>query len=105
MTIAFERIRDDFGAIVSGVDLNLDLAPESFRQIYDGLVRNGLLIFRGQDLEPERQIAFARRFNRIRIYIGNDDTKMPGHPEINRLGNATDENGKPIAFLNPTRHN
>lgn len=102
MTIAFEPIRDDFGARVSGIDLNVDLAPESFRQIYDGLVRNGLLIFRGQDLAPEKQISFARRFNRIRIYIGNDETKMPGHPEINRLGNAKGRDGKPLAFLNKT---
>jgi taurine dioxygenase len=100
MPVEIEPIRDDFGAQVYGVDLNRDLDPETFRAVYDGLIRHGLLIFRGLDLPPERQIAFARRFNRIRIYIGNDDTKMPGYPEINRLGNATDENGKPIAFLN-----
>lgn len=100
MTIAFEPIRPDFGAIVTGADLTQDLAPEAFRQIYDGLVRHGLLIFRDQDLAPEQEITFARRFNRIRIYVGNDKTKMRGHPEINLLGNATDEDGEPIAFQN-----
>ena len=102
MTIAFEAIREDFGAVVTGADLNQVLMPERFRQIYDGLIRHGLLIFRNQELAPERQIGFARQFNRVRIYIGNDATKMPGYPEINRLGNATDEDGKPIAFLNKT---
>ena len=100
MTITFEPFRDDFGAHVGGVDLREELAPEQFRQIYDGLVRHGLLIFRDQDLEPEQEIAFARRFNRVRIYVGNDKTKMKGHPEINLLGNATDENGEAIAFQN-----
>jgi taurine dioxygenase len=75
MTIAFEPIRPDFGAIVTGADLRQEFAPEAFRQIYDGLVRHGLLIFRDQDLAPEQEIAFARRFNRIRIYVGNDKTK------------------------------
>lgn len=100
MAITFHPIRDDFGAEVRGVDLREELAPEAFRQVYDGLVRHGLLIFRGQDLEPQQEIAFARRFNKLRIYVGNDDTKLPGFPEINLLGNARDEAGKAIAFHN-----
>lgn len=100
MEIAFHPIREDFGAVVEGADLRTELAPEAFRQIYDGLVRHGLLIFREQELEPAQEIAFARRFNRLRIYVGNDDTKMPGFPEINLLGNAKDPSGKAIAFHN-----
>ena len=33
MTIAFEAIREDFGAVVTGADLRQELAPECFRQI------------------------------------------------------------------------
>ncbi|MBN35399.1 MAG: hypothetical protein CMM46_11625 [Rhodospirillaceae bacterium] len=102
MSLSFHPVRDDFGAEVTGVDLREEMPPEVFRHVYDGLVRYGLLLFRNQNLGPEQEIAFARRFNRIRIYLGNDDTKMVGHPEINQLGNATDENGKPIAFQNKT---
>jgi len=100
MAVGFRPIRDDFGAEVTGVDLRQEMAPEVFRQVCDGLVRHGLLIFHDQDLEPAQEIAFARRFNKLRIYVGNDDTKMPGYPEINLLGNATDDTGKAIAFHN-----
>lgn len=94
-TIAFEAIRDDFGAIVHGVDLSEPLSNEKFDHIRDAHVHYGLLIFRDQELGPRHEIAFAKRFNNIRIYLGNDDTKLPGHPEINVLGNVV-ENGRQI---------
>ncbi len=103
MTVSFEPIRDDFGAIVHGVDLAAPLAGTDFEAIPGAFIRHGLLIFRGQDLEPEHEIAFARRFNKIRIYVGNDDTKLPGHPEINVLSNVV-ENGRPIGFQNKVGH-
>jgi taurine dioxygenase len=93
--IKFEPIRDDFGAIVHGVELSEPLSSQQFDQIRDGHVRHGLLIFRDQTLTPEQEISFARRFNKIRLYLGNDDTKLPGHPEINVLGNVV-EDGRQI---------
>ena len=99
MTLRLEPIRDDFGAIVHGVDLAAPLADADFEAIHGGFVRHGLLIFRGQVLEPEHEIAFARRFNKIRMYVGNDDAKLPGHPLINVLSNVV-ENGRAMGFQN-----
>ena len=93
----FNPIRDDFGAVVNGVDLSRPLSDEGFAFIKDAHVRYGLLIFRDQEFAPEHEIAFARRFNKIRMYIGNDDTKLPGHPEINVLSNVV-ESGRQIGF-------
>ena len=97
MPIEFESLRDDFGAIVHGVDLSQPLSDVDLGCIREAHVHHGLLIFRGQHLEPEHEIAFARVFNKIRVYIGNDETKLPGHPEINVLGNVV-ENGRPVGF-------
>ena len=95
MSVRFEAVRDDFGAIVHGVDLSKPITDSLFEEIAAAHVKYGVLIFRDQQLAPEHEISFARRFNNIRIYIGNDDTKLPGHPEINVLGNVV-ENGRQI---------
>ena len=71
------------------------MTDAQFKCISDAHIRFGLLIFEGQRLQPEHEIAFARRFNKIRIYLGNDDTKLPGYREINVLGNVL-ENGKQL---------
>ena len=81
MKPSFDPIREDFGAIVDAVDLSQPVEDELFASIRDAHVRYGLLVFREQRLEPEHELAFARRFNKVRLYIGNDDTKLPGHPE------------------------
>jgi len=96
MGMHFQPIREDFGAIVTGVDLREPVSDTLFADIADAHVRYGLLVFRDQQLEPTHEIDFARRFNKIRIYLGNDDTKLAGHPEINLLGNIV-ENGRRIA--------
>ena len=100
MAIRFSPFHQDFGAEVRGVDLSKTLEAEEFRQIYDAFVRYGLLIFHDQKLKPEHEIAFARRFNKVRIYLGNDDTKLADYPEVNVLGNVTDADGKPVGFQN-----
>ena len=97
MKPSFDPIREDFGAVVYGVDLSQPVEDDVFGCIRDAHVRYGLLVFREQWLEPEHELAFARRFNKVRLYIGNDDAKLPGHPEINVLSNVV-ENGRPIGF-------
>lgn len=97
MSISFEPIREDFGAIAHGIDLSQALDDDRFSGIREAHVRYGLLVFREQRLEPKHELAFARRFNKVRLYIGNDDTKLPGHPEINVLSNVV-ENGRQIGF-------
>lgn len=95
--IRFRDLREDFGAIVEGVDLSQPLSDLDCESIRDAHAHYGLLIFGNQKLTPKDEISFARRFNKIRIAIGNDGTKLPGHPEINVLGNVV-ENGRQIGY-------
>ena len=93
--VRFHPIREDFGAIVAGVDLSKPLNDADFETIRNAHTHHGLLIFPQQKLAPEHEIAFARRFNTIHIAVGNDETKLPGYPEISVLGNVV-ENGRQI---------
>ena len=97
MRPSYEPIREDFGAIVSNVDLSTSIEGDVLSSIRDAHVHYGLLVFRNQYLEPKHEISFARHFNKIRIYIGNDDTKLPGYPEINVLSNIV-EHERQIGF-------
>ena len=103
MNPSYEPVREDFGAIVHDVDLSKPLADDVFESIRTAHTHYGLLIFRGQELAPVHEIAFARRFNKVRIYIGNDDTKLPGHPEINVLSNIV-EHGRGIGLPGEDRN-
>ena len=55
------------GAEVRGVDLREPLAPEAVETLERALLDHHVLFFRGQDLTPEQQIAFARHFGPISI--------------------------------------
>lgn len=50
-----------FGATVTGVTLT-DLDDSAFQALYDTWLQYGLLVFPGQHLDNDAQIAFAKRF-------------------------------------------
>lgn len=82
------------GAEIAGVDLARPLSDDAFRKIEDAYDRYSVLVFRDQELTPEQQIAFARRFGELEI-SPRTDFALPGYPEILVLSNII-ENGKPI---------
>lgn len=55
------------GAEVSGVNLREPLTPDSVKVIEDALLEHLVLFFRGQDIDPVQQIAFARQFGTISV--------------------------------------
>jgi len=55
------------GAEISGVDLREPLAAAERAAIGQALLDHLVLFFRGQDITPEQQIAFARQFGEISI--------------------------------------
>lgn len=66
--LQFEPLSGTFGAVVHGVHLaTLDAAD--FQLIYDSWLKHALLIFPGQFLTREQQIAFARKFGELEFDI------------------------------------
>lgn len=83
------------GAEIAGVDLGGNIDAATFAAIDRAFNDNTVVVFRGQTLTPERQIAFARRFGELEI-SPRKQFALAGHPEILLLSNIVDENGKPI---------
>ncbi len=88
------------GAEVVGVDLNtLDEAGfAAIVQAWDGY---NALLFRGQSLDNDQFIAFARRFGELEHapIMENGRTPVPGYPEIYVVSNVKGADGKPIGSL------
>lgn len=83
------RIAGALGAEVSGVSLADDLADDVIAEIRRALLEHLAIFFRGQNLTPEQQIAFAKRFGPLEEH---DFVKgLPEHPEIIRVVKEADE--------------
>lgn len=84
------------GAEIRGVDLSRELDDATFRQIENAFDRHGVIYFRDQQITPDQQIAFARRFGEVEINI-NTQVALPGYPELMMLSNIR-ENGRYIGM-------
>ncbi len=81
MSIAIEPATENFVGEVSGAHLGEPLARGDVEAIEAGMDRFAVLIFRGQTLTDEQQVAFSRNFGEIELAIGGNVTK----PEDRRL--------------------
>lgn len=78
--ITVDRIAGALGAEISGVDLSQELPDAVIEEIRAALLDNLVVFFRDQDLTPQRQLAFARRWGEIHLHpfmVG-----MPDIPEV-----------------------
>jgi alpha-ketoglutarate-dependent taurine dioxygenase len=78
------------GAEIRGVDLGR-VDDEAFRRIYNAWLEHLMLVFPGQDVTDDEQIAFARRFGELEIHPSREHRSCR-HPEIYRVSNV-DERG------------
>jgi alpha-ketoglutarate-dependent taurine dioxygenase len=71
MTVSFDvqPVDASFGAVVTGVRLP-DLDEPTWRALHDTWLEYALLIFPGQFLKKDEQIAFARRFGPLEFEMG-----------------------------------
>ena len=84
-------LSDVLGAEIIGADVgNLDDAE--FDEVHDAFLRHHVLVFRAQDLPPEKQINFAQRFGELDVHIQKDN-KYSEHEAIQILSNKK-VNGK-----------
>ena len=68
------------GAEINGVDLARELSNSEFAAIRGAFAEHGLIFFRGQKINEEQHIAFARRW--APININRFFAAHPQHPEI-----------------------
>jgi taurine dioxygenase len=71
------------GAEVAGVDLARDVSAAVLGEIRAALLEHQVIFFRDQDLTPERQLAFARRWGEIHLHPFMQG--MESLPEVLRI--------------------
>ncbi len=65
MSITVTPARPDFAAEIAGVDVSQPLNPADRQAIEHAIDRYAVVVFRGQTLDDEKQVAFARNFGPI----------------------------------------
>jgi alpha-ketoglutarate-dependent 2,4-dichlorophenoxyacetate dioxygenase len=98
MTIAIRKLAPVFGAEITGVDLTR-LDDATFAEIEDAFETYSILVFPGQDLDDDSQIAFSRRFGdleKTQGHIANNFTVK----HISEISNL-DPDGKLMAADDP----
>ena len=101
MTLDIRFSGKPLGHEIAGVDLrNLDDA--TFREIEAAYDTYGVVVFRGQTLTPQDQVAFSRRFGPLDRFV-LERFNMPDLPEVFVLSNII-ENGQPIGMGDAGRY-
>lgn len=94
------RLTPRLGAEVIGLDLTKPMGGNAFAEIRKcWLDSHGLLVVRGQNLDPDSHVKFARQFGKL---FGEDDMfqesthryLMPGNPAVYRVSNKV-KDGEP----------
>jgi alpha-ketoglutarate-dependent 2,4-dichlorophenoxyacetate dioxygenase len=83
MAVSIRQLQPVFAGEVSGIDCRKPLSPDEIAAIEAGMDEYGVLVFRGQRITDEEQLAFTRHFGELEGY------NTPGHirkREDSRLG-------------------
>jgi alpha-ketoglutarate-dependent 2,4-dichlorophenoxyacetate dioxygenase len=67
MALEIKQMHQHFVGEVSGVDLTTALTPDEAAAIEAGMDRYGVLIFHGQNISDEQQIAFSKNFGDLEL--------------------------------------
>src|ERR1700754_3036195 len=100
MAIAIRQIHKHFVGEVSGVGLRQPLTRDEAATIEAGMDKYAVLVFHGQDITDEQQMAFALNFGERENPRGGNITKKEdyrlGDAGVNDVSNL-DKDGKPFA--------
>lgn len=94
MDLRIRKLTDHFGAEVQDIDLTQPLSGEAFAALDDAFNTHSLLLFRGQNLTPEQQVAFSQRWGTLEHHVLQEYT-LDGHPEVFVLTNKK-QGDKPL---------
>lgn len=105
MDLDIQAIGEGFAGEVSGIDCRRPLSPETVAAIEAGMDRHAVLVYPGQELTDEEQLAFTLHFGEIEkkgqggfkghIHFRSDDEARPLARGIGDFSNI-DGAGKPL---------
>jgi taurine dioxygenase len=89
MEISVVKLTANIGAEIAGIDLREPLSDEGLAALRKLLLEHHALFFRDQPLEPEHQLALARRFGPIDVHAFG--RHLPDAPEVGLLDQSEPE--------------
>lgn len=97
MVLASRILGPEFAVEISGVDLSVDLPPETFAEIKQLWLENKVAVFRDQELSDDDLVCFTARFGPLFVHVRSqfNDTS---HPEIMLISNIK-EDGRNLGEL------
>mgnify|MGYP001162771456 FL=1 len=99
MILEFEPFSNNFGARLHGLDDGRVLDDGLIDELRSGLIENGVLLMRGQEISPARLVQLGRAFGELEI-LPEPDKRHPDHPEIFDLTNVR-KDGTVVDFEEP----
>lgn len=87
MSITVRPLSYALGAAITGVDLSRPIAETTRAEIRKAWLDHLVIVFPGQDLSPERQIAYGRMFGELDDHKAVPFYRHPEHPEIYLITN------------------
>jgi len=91
-TITVHPMSAHTGAEIDGVDLSQPMSEQTYLEIREAFNQWGAIFFRNQDITPEQQLAFGRRFGKVETdeYASNLPT-VDGYTEIKKIVRKHDD--------------
>lgn len=84
------------GAEIVGLDLSRPLNDADFARVHKAHLDHHVVVFRDQQITPQQQIEFSRRFGLLQIHVLKQFL-LANHPEILIVSNIV-ENGQPVGL-------
>ncbi|MGE0719513.1 MAG: TauD/TfdA dioxygenase family protein [Alphaproteobacteria bacterium] len=81
MSVTIRPLHPVFVGEVEGIDMRRPLTADEVAAIEAGMDRYAVLVFHGQEVTDEQQVAFSRNFGEIELAVGSNVTR----PEDRRL--------------------
>jgi alpha-ketoglutarate-dependent 2,4-dichlorophenoxyacetate dioxygenase len=99
MSMTVTQIHDHFVGEIGGLDLRDPVSSEDATRLNQALDRYGVLVFRGQHITDEQQLAFTQNFGKIELAVGGNVTKESERRLDIKLADVSnlDQNGKVMA--------
>jgi alpha-ketoglutarate-dependent 2,4-dichlorophenoxyacetate dioxygenase len=103
MDLTVRQLHPLFAGEVGGIDAGRPLDSATIAALWQAIDRYAVLVLRGQDLDDERQMAFARQFGELEIpRSGRADVARRLRPELSDISNL-DEKGRLRDRADPRR--
>lgn len=93
------ELTPSMGAEVVGLDLSVPPSEELFTQVRNSLHQHALLLFRGQELEPQHIVEWSQRFGELERFM-DTGYLLDGYEEIVVIGNLLIDGEMRSLFVN-----